>query len=197
MQTPLSPAFFAPGRDTRDLAKALLGKVLVRGSCAGRIVETEAYLGLRDRACHAWGGRRSPRLEPLYGPPGHAYIYLIYGMYHCLNVVCKEEGTPECVLIRALEPLEGLEVMRERGGGKLNRDRLCAGPGRLCRALGLDKSLTGADLLTGDFFLAEGEDIPESRVLAAPRIGVDYAGEDRDRPWRYFVADSPCVSRTK
>ena len=197
MREPLSPAFFAPGRDTRDLARDLLGKVLVHGDCAGRIVETEAYLGVRDRACHTWGGRRSPRLEPLYGPPGHAYIYLIYGMYHCLNVVTQEEGTPECVLIRALEPLEGLETMRERGGGKLGTTRLCAGPGRLCRALGLDRDLTGRSLLTGDFFLARGEDIPESRIISASRVGVDYAGEDRDRPWRYYVAGCPFVSRTK
>lgn len=191
---PLSPAFFAPGRDTRDLAKALLGKVLVHGETAGRIVETEAYLGLRDRACHAWGGKRTPRLEPLYGPPGHAYIYLIYGMYHCLNVVCQEEGTPECVLIRALEPLEGLEIMGERGGGK-KPELLCAGPGRLCRALGLNRSLSGVNLLTGDFYLAEGPDIPAREILAAPRIGVDYAGEDKDRPWRYYVAGSVFVSK--
>ena len=193
----LSPDFFAPERDTRELARALLGRILVHGETAGRIVETEAYLGLSDRACHAWGGRRTPRLEPLYGPPGHAYIYLIYGMYHCLNVVTQEEGTPECVLLRALEPLEGLEKMAERSGGKLRPARLCAGPGRLCRALGLDKTLTGRDLLTGDFFLAEGEDIPAEGIVAAPRVGVDYAGEDRDRPWRYYIAGSPFVSRTK
>ena len=197
MRDPLSPDFFAPGRETRDLARALLGKVLVHGDCAGRIVETEAYLGVRDRACHAWGGRRTPRLEPLYGPPGHAYVYLIYGMYHCLNVVCQEEGTPECVLTRALEPLEGLETMAERSGGKLRPARLCAGPGRLCRALGLDRSMSGQSLLTGDFFLAEGEDVPESRIVAVPRIGVDYAGEDKDRPWRYLIADNPSVSRGK
>ena len=190
----LDPDFFAGERDTRDLAKALLGKILVHGETAGRIVETEAYLGFSDRACHAWGGKRSPRLEPLYGPPGHAYIYLIYGMYHCLNVVTKPAGQPECVLIRALEPLTGLVLMASRGG-RLKPEQLCAGPGRLCRALGLDRSLSGVNLLAGDFFLAEGEDIPESRIAVTPRIGVDYAGEDKDRPWRFCVKDSPFVSK--
>lgn len=192
--TPLDPAFFAPDRDTRELARALLGQVLVHGETAGRIVETEAYLGISDRACHAWGGRRTPRLEPLYGPAAHAYIYLIYGMYSCLNVVTKGPGQPECVLIRALEPLTGLERMAARSGGT-KPALLCAGPGRLCRALGLDRSLTGADLLTGDFFLAAGELVAEGDILTSPRIGVDYAGEDRDRPWRYFVKGSPFVSR--
>ena len=190
----LSPDFFAPERDTRELARALLGRILVHGETAGRIVETEAYLGLSDRACHAWGGRRTPRLEPLYGPPGHAYLYLIYGMYHCLNVVTKPPGQPECVLIRALEPLAGLELMAARsGGGKAAQ--LCSGPGRLCRAMGLDRSLSGASLLAGDFFLAEGTGVPEELILSSPRVGVDYAGEDRDRPWRYFVKGSPFVSR--
>lgn len=190
----LDPAFFAPGRDTRELARLLLGKVLVHGETAGRIVETEAYLGVRDRACHAWGGRHSPRLEPLYGPPGHAYIYLIYGMYHCLNVVTQAEGEPECVLIRALEPLTGLERMAERSGG-LRPQQLCAGPGRLCRAMGLDRSLSGRSLLAGDFYLAGGPDIPEAQITATPRIGVDYAGEDRDCPWRYTVSGSPFLSK--
>ncbi len=190
--TPLDPAFFAPERDTREIARILLGQVLVHGETAGRIVETEAYLGTSDRACHAWGGRRTPRLTPLYGPPAHAYIYLIYGMYSCLNVVTKGLGQPECVLIRALEPLIGLELMAARGGtGKL----LCTGPGRLCRALGLDRSLTGAYLLEGNFFLAQGDPVPEGNILASPRIGVDYAGEDKDRPWRYFVKGSPYVSK--
>lgn len=191
----LDPSFFAPGRDTREIARALLGQILVHGTTAGRIVETEAYLGVSDRACHAWGGRRTPRLEPLYGPPGHAYIYLIYGMYHCLNVVTKPAGQPECVLIRALEPLAGLEAMAERSGGKLLPAQLCAGPGRLCRALELDRSLSGVNLLAGDFFLAEGRGVPAELIGSSPRIGVDYAGKDKDRPWRYYVKGSPFVSR--
>ncbi len=190
----LDPAFFAPERDTREIARDLLGRVLVHGETAGRIVETEAYLGRTDRACHAWGGRRTPRLEPLYGPPGHAYLYLIYGMYHCLNVVTKAEGQPECVLIRALEPIAGLETMAARCG-KAKPELLCSGPGRLCRALGLDRSLSGISLLSGSLFLAEGTPVPESDIRSSPRIGVDYAGEDKDRPWRYFVKGSPYVSR--
>ena len=190
---PLDPAFFAPGRDTREIAQDLLGRVLVHGETAGRSVETEAYLGITDRACHAWGGRRTARLEPLYGPPGHAYIYLIYGMYHCLNVVTQAEGQPECVLIRALEPLAGLEIMLSRSGGT-KRVRLCSGPGRLSRAMGLDRSLSGVSLLTGDFFLEEGTPVPEADIGSSPRIGVDYAGEDKDRPWRYFVKGNPFVS---
>ena len=190
----LDPAFFAPDRDTREIARALLGQILVHGETAGRIVEAEAYLGISDRACHAWGGRRTPRLEPLFGPPGHAYIYLIYGMYHCLNVVTKPVGQPECVLIRALEPLAGLETMAARSG-RAKSEQLCAGPGRLCRAMGLDRSLSGVTLLSGDFFLAEGRRIPEELILSSPRIGVDYAGEDKDRPWRYYVKGSPFISR--
>ena len=190
---PLEPAFFDPELDTREIARALLGQVLVHCETAGRIVETEAYLGAVDRACHAWGGRRTPRLEPLYGPAAHAYIYLIYGMYSCLNIVTKGPGQPECVLIRALEPLTGLEVMAQRSGGKT--DKLCTGPGRLCRAMGLDRSLTGTFLLEGDFYLAQGETVPEEQILSSPRIGIDYAGEDRDRPWRYFLRHSPYVSR--
>ena len=118
-------------------------------------------------------------------------------MYHCLNVVTKPAGQPECVLIRALEPLAGLQAMAERSGGKLLPAQLCAGPGRLCRAMGLDRGLSGASLLAGDFFLAEGTPVPELEILSSPRIGVDYAGEDRDRPWRYYIAGSPFVSRTK
>lgn len=191
---PLDAGFFAPERDTREIARALLGQVLIHGETAGRIVETEAYLGTADRACHAWGGRRSPRLEPLYGPAAHAYIYLIYGMYSCLNVVTRGPGQPECVLIRALEPIAGLELMDARSG-RLDRNRLCSGPGRLCRAMGLDRSLTGTYLLTGDFFLAQGEPVQEESILSSPRIGVDYAGEDKLRPWRYFVKGSPAVSK--
>ncbi|MBR5702463.1 MAG: DNA-3-methyladenine glycosylase [Oscillospiraceae bacterium] len=190
----LDPSFFAPERNTREIARALLGQILVHGTTAGRIVETEAYLGVSDRACHAWGGKRSPRLDPLYGPPGHAYIYLIYGMYHCLNVVTKPEGQPECVLIRALEPLAGLETMAARSG-RAKAALFCSGPGRLCRALGLDRSLSGSSLLSGDFFLAEGSGIPAELIGSSPRIGVDYAGEDKDRPWRYYVKGSPFVSR--
>lgn len=115
-------------------------------------------------------------------------------MYHCLNVVTQAEGQPECVLIRALEPLTGLEQMAVRCGAGRPR-QLCAGPGRLCRALGLDRSLSGVSLLGGDFFLAEGEPVPDADILSTPRIGVDYAGEDRDRPWRFCVKNSPFVSR--
>lgn len=190
----LEPEFFAPERDTREIARDLLGRILVHEETAGRIVETEAYLGVTDRACHAWGGKRTPRLEPLYGPPGHAYIYLIYGMYHCLNVVTKPAGQPECVLIRALEPIAGLEIMADRSG-QAKAERFCAGPGRLCRALGLDRSLSGVSLLSGPFFLSEGSPVPGSEILSSPRVGVDYAGEDKDRPWRFFVKGSPFVSK--
>ena len=142
---PLDPAFFAPGRDTREIARDLLGRILVHGEAAGRIVETEAYLGVTDRACHAWGGRRSPRLEPLYGPPGHAYIYLIYGMYHCLNVVTQPEGQPECVLIRALEPIAGLDIMIERSGKKRETfTRLLGEDSEVCKGLAYLAQLLGA-----------------------------------------------------
>lgn len=192
-------------RDPVVLARALLGQLLVRletdgTRLAGRIVETEAYLGVEDRAAHSYGGRRTARNEAMWGPAGHAYVYFIYGLHHCMNVVAAGPGQPSAVLLRALEPLEGLERMRaRRAAGRevaLPDESLCSGPAKLAQALGLDRALDGADLVSGTtLFLERGVRIPPARIVAAPRIGVDYAGAWAARPLRFYVAGNPHVSR--
>jgi DNA-3-methyladenine glycosylase len=179
---PLPRAFFA--RPTQAVALDLLGAFLVHdgpaGRQVGRIVETEAYVGPHDRASHA-ARARTPRTEVMFGPPGYAYVYLVYGMYHCLNVVTEAEGYPAAVLIRALEPCEGI-------------DAATSGPGRLCRALGVDRRHDRADLTAPPLYLAAGER-PAGRAVAGPRVGVPYAGDWALKPWRFYLRDSPWVSR--
>jgi len=189
---PLPREFYA--RDARIVARALLGKTLRHGETGGVIVETEAYVGPEDRACHAFGGRRTPRTEPLFGEAGRAYVYLIYGMYCCLNVVTGEREQPQCVLIRALRPTLGKEIMAARRGGKSERE-LCRGPGKLCLALDITRALNERDMTAGDFAILPGEDVPEARIAVSKRIGIDYAGEARDYPWRFTVRGDPFVSR--
>ncbi len=184
-------------RDTLQVARELLGKKLVRngpdGQLSGRIVETEAYIGQSDTACHAARGR-TKRNAVMFGPPGHAYVYFIYGMYHCLNVVTEGEGFAAAVLIRALEPLEGLAVMREQRSGRSDR-ALTNGPGKLCQALVIDKRLNGADLCAdGLLYIEEGEVTGD--IATGPRIGIRRAtAEDMAAPWRFYISDSPFVSR--
>jgi DNA-3-methyladenine glycosylase len=189
---PLPRAFFA--RDALTVAPALLGKTLRHGDTAGIIVETEAYVGPGDRACHAWGGKRTPRTEILFGEAGRSYVYLIYGMYCCLNVVTGRPEEPQCVLIRALQPTLGLETMALRRGGKPERE-LCRGPGKLCRALDIGRELNMRDMTKGDFVILDGEDIPEAQIERTKRIGIDYAGPDKDNLWRFTVKGDPYVSR--
>ena len=170
---------------TVEAARALLGCVLVRRygrlERAVRIVETEAYLGPEDPASHAFAGR-TPRTEPLFGPAGTVYVYLVYGMHHCLNLAVDREGFPGCVLIRAAEPLPGSGLLA----------RTCAGPGRLCRALGIDTSLSGRHLFEDDPPLTLREGHAPARVVVAPRVGIRHAA---DRPLRFCDAGSPAVSR--
>jgi DNA-3-methyladenine glycosylase len=179
-------AFFE--RSTLAVARALIGMHLVhddgRIRRAGRIVETEAYLGPHDLAAHSARGRTA-RTAVVFGPPGRAYVYFIYGMWNCLNVVTGRAGVPHAVLLRALEPLGGLT---ERTWG----------PGLLCRALGIDRRLNGVDLL-GDVLWLEKPPAgaPRARIARARRIGVDYAGEWAQRPWRFFDRDSPYVSTAR
>ena len=189
---PLSRAFFA--RDALTVAPALLGKTLLHGDTGGSIVETEAYVGPHDRACHAYGGRRTARTEPLFGEAGHAYVYLIYGMYCCLNVVTGLPGEPQCVLIRALRPCAGLEAMALRRGGRPEKE-LCRGPGKLCMALDIGRELNTRDMTAGDFVILPGETVPEDRIERSRRIGIDYAGEAKDYLWRFTVKGNPCVSK--
>jgi DNA-3-methyladenine glycosylase len=172
----------------------VLGRVLVHdlpsGRVSGRIVEVEAYLGERDPASHAYRGR-TRRNAVMFGPPGHAYVYFTYGMHHCLNLVTGEEGAASAVLIRALEPLEGLEAMARRRGSGIPAERLARGPGCVARALGLDRRHDGLDLTRGPLWL---EDSPPRRagpVASGPRVGISVA---IDRPWRFWIAGHLCVS---
>jgi DNA-3-methyladenine glycosylase len=166
----------------------MLGKLLVHhsteGKRAGRIVEVEAYVGAEDRANHASRGR-TPRTAVMFGPPGHAYVYLIYGMHYCFNAVTEREGYPAAVLVRALEPVENVSLPTN-------------GPGRLCRAMGIDRHLDGADLTDNVLLLADdGIRVPAWDVVQAPRVGVAFAGEWAALPWRFYVRGNPFVSRAR
>ena len=193
-------AFFR--RSALELAPALLGMVLEHtgadGVSAGRVVEVEAYCGPADLAAHSAGGRRTPRNEVMYGPAGHAYVYFIYGMHWCMNVVAAEREVPEAVLLRALEPVYGVERMRARRGARVADAALARGPGNLTRALGIDRALNGADLRARPLRLLRppgGRGLPAPReIVQSPRIGVDYAGAWAARPWRFSLRDNASVS---
>ncbi len=183
-------------RDTLTVAQGLLGQRLVRvyqgQPLICRITETEAYIGRRDRACHAYQYKRTPRTQTLFARPGTAYIYMIYGMYHCLNLVTEPEGEPAAVLIRGLEPIDALEQMaRLRYGLTLQELTTAAvkkgmlGPGKLCKALSLDKSFNGVDLLGDTLYVLPGTQ--DGPIHSGPRIGIDYAGEDAQLPWRFWL----------
>jgi DNA-3-methyladenine glycosylase len=191
---PLRGDFYA--RDTEIVARELLGCVLERrtaeGIASGRIVETEAYLGEHDLACHAAAGR-TRRTEPLYGPPGTAYVYFIYGVHWCVNAVTREEGLPSAVLIRALEPLAGIDLMRTRRPAAKRDIDLTNGPGKLCAALGIDARQNGLPLAGAGLRILEGTPVRDDAVQITPRIGIT---ECADWPLRWIVADNPYVSRT-
>ncbi len=188
---------------TLRVARALLGKILAHrgpgGVTAGRIVEVEAYRGPEDRAAHTAGGRRTPRNEVMWGPGGRLYVYFTYGMHHCCNVVTRAAEVPEAVLVRALEPIAGIQLMRRRR--RLTPESpiagLARGPGNLCRAMGIDRDLDGCDLVTGAVRLLDAPPVRASHIVTSPRIGVAYAGDHALRPWRFFVRDSPAVSASR
>ncbi|MCR5347267.1 MAG: DNA-3-methyladenine glycosylase [Fretibacterium sp.] len=187
--------------DTAAVARKLLGQVLVHESAGGRaagiIVETEAYKGRTDAACHSAGldaPRPGHRTEVMFRAGGCAYVYLIYGMYCCFNVVTRPAGVAEAVLIRALEPTEGLDVMRTRRRVEGER-QLCSGPGKLCQALGITRAENGFDLTSGPLRILRGKAVPDSKVAVTPRINVDYAGADALLPYRFVVKDSRFLSR--
>lgn len=189
----LPPAFFA--RDTEIVARDLLGCVLeshtAEGIASGRIVETEAYIGEHDLACHAAAGR-TKRTEPLYGAPGASYVYFIYGMHWCFNAVTRDVGLPSAVLVRAIEPLEGLALIRRRRRAARRDFDLTNGPGKLCAALGIDERHNALPLDRPPVLVREGIGVPSSRVLITPRIGITKCA---DWPLRWIVADSPYISR--
>ncbi len=200
--SPLPRAFYR--RPAAEVARGLLGCLLVREldgeRLVVRLVETEAYLGAPDRASHAWGGRRTARNENLYLPGGHAYVYFIYGMHFCLNAVTGEADVGSAVLLRAGEPVAGEERMRAlRGLSRTARVALpgevAGGPGRLCRALGIDRGLDGARLDRPLLWIAAGDAVAPEDIASGPRIGVAYAGEAAAWPLRFAVRGNPHVSR--
>jgi DNA-3-methyladenine glycosylase len=178
------------------VARDLLGKVLVRRlrgkNLAGRIVETEAYVGPHDLACHASKGKTA-RTSIMFEEGGCAYIYMIYGFYFCLNAVTEVRDYPAAVLIRAIEPLDEVAVMK-RLRGTDHATSIGSGPGKLCMAMGIDKKLNGVDL-AGDTLGIEDRKLVVGRIGTAPRVGVDYAGEYKDKPWRFYLKGNPHVSR--
>ncbi len=186
MPDPL-PRFFYD-RDTLDVARELLGCRLFRRIdgriLVSRVVETEAYVGREDLACHASKGL-TPRTEPMFGPAGHAYVYLIYGLHHCFNVVTEAPGSGSAVLVRAVEPLSNSE---ERASPRMD------GPGRLTKALAIDRSWNRWDLTRGEALWIEAPDRPPGPIDSGPRIGVEYAGEWAKKPWRFWLKGSPWIS---
>lgn len=193
---PLPRSFYA--RPVLTVARELLGKILVHqtpsGRISGRIVEAEAYRGPEDRAAHSFGGRRTARTEVMYGPPGHAYVFFVYGMHWHFNVVTTRIGAPHAILIRAVEPLEGRQLMAVQRGLPETAPELANGPGKLCRAFGIDRASAGVDLTCSRLYLVDGPRLPHAR---SPRIGIDYAGEWAGVPWRFFAVGSPFVSKAR
>jgi DNA-3-methyladenine glycosylase len=208
MPVPLPRSFYS--RPTLTVARDLLGRVLARRTpdgavLRGRIVEAEAYVGEEDKACHARAGR-TPRTDVMFDPPGYAYVYLTYGMHHMLNVVTEAPGNPAAVLLRAVEPLEGLEWMeraRRNGSGapgaaaagELRRHQLASGPGKLCQAFGLDLRQNRADLRGPELWIEEGARVARARIATSARIGCETAAAPWDlMPWRFYLADSRFVT---
>jgi len=185
----LKRAFY--DRPTIEVARGLLGKVLAHGPTAGVIVETEAYLGGDDLAAHSARGI-TERTRVIFGPPGHAYVYFIYGMYECLNLVAEADGKPGCILIRALEPLGGLELMRRRRPAARTLEDLASGPGKLTLALGITRAQNGADVTRGALVVREPAEPRAVEIQESPRIGITKCA---DLPLRFFIRGNRFVSR--
>jgi len=191
---PLPRSFYT--RPVLTVAREAIGKILVHdsaeGRVAGRIVEAEAYRGPEDRAAHSFGGRRTPRTEAMFGPPGFAYVFFVYGMHWHVNLVTTKSELPHAVLIRAVEPLLGLELMAARRGLLPGDPNLTNGPGKVCQAFDIDKRCYGLDLCGSALFLSDGA---RGKVVRSTRIGVDYAGVWAERPWRWLEQGNAYVSR--
>jgi DNA-3-methyladenine glycosylase len=188
-------------QDIIEVAKDLLGKVLVHetieGTTAGRIVETEAYCGPEDQAAHSFGGRKTTRNEVMFGEKGHAYVYFIYGMYFCINATAGNvAGKPEAVLIRALEPVVGVEIMANRRGAKDGKlSNLANGPGKLCIAMGITKKQNKTDLTSPPLYIENAPAVPQEDIVETTRIGVDYSGDWKNRCWRFYINETRFVSK--
>lgn len=193
------PLSFYRRTDVCAIARELLGKVLVTAFngvlTAGRIVETEAYNGVIDKASHAWGGRRTQRTEVMYAEGGVAYVYLCYGIHHLFNVVTNGKDIPHAVLIRGLEPVAGMDPMLQRTGKHKPDHSITRGPGNVSKALGIYTQHTGLSLRSKELFIADdGFAVGATDLIATPRIGVDYAGTDAKLPYRFILKDNPYVS---
>lgn len=196
------PASFFQSCNVMEIARELIGKVLVTeidgSKTSGMIVETEAYAGESDKASHAFGGRRTARTAPMYGPGGMAYVYFCYGMHHLFNVVTHSEGIPHAVLIRAIAPLEGIEIMLARRKKIVQDNRLTSGPGSVACALGIHTGHTGISLTGRTIWMEDhGIRFDEGAIGTSPRIGVNYAGADALLPYRFYLRSHPCVSGIK
>ncbi len=185
-------------RDVLLVSRELLGKELVHmtseGARMGRIVEVEAYKGPEDAAAHTYRSLRSSRTEVAFGPGGFAYVYFIYGMYNCFNIVSNIKEKPEAILIRALEPVEGIETMKKARKTD-NIKNLCSGPGKLCMAMDITRAENGTDLCGDSLYLLENPPVPDSEIITAPRINIDYSGEAKHYPWRFLIRGSRFVSK--
>ncbi len=189
--TILPREFYA--RPAAEVARDLVGKILVYGGVAGRIVETEAYLGAEDRAAHAWRGP-TPRTRVLFGPPGHVYVFFAYGMYECLNLVAERDGVAGCVLVRAAEPVGGLKLIRLRRPRARSDADLASGPGKLTLAFGIDRRLNGSDATRGPLTVHRPEGDAPFEIDVTPRIGIRYCA---DWPLRFVMRGNPCVSSAR
>lgn len=185
-------------RDTVTVAKELLGKKLTHifkgQAISGLITETEAYLGVTDKACHTYAGKKTAKTQSMYLKGGHAYVYLIYGLYYCFNVVTRTEEHPEAVLIRSLEPVAGIDQMKIFRKKEELKD-LTTGPGKLCEAMAINKSHDGVGLQGQELFIQEGISITPAQIITKPRVGIDYAEESKDWPLRFYVKDSKFISK--
>lgn len=193
-------------KDAIELSKDLLGKYLIHHinneTLIGKIVETEAYMGFDDKAAHTYNGKRTPRTETMYGEEGHAYVYLIYGIYHCMNVVAAEKEIAQAVLIRALEPIKGFDIMASyrfnKCFTKLKKSQvfnLTNGPGKLCQAFNITRKLNGEDLTSNKLYICQKKNYDESfHIVETKRIGIDYAEEAKDYLWRFYIKGNEYVS---
>ena len=186
-------------QDVISVARELLGKILVHqlreNSTTGRIVETEAYRGPEDQAAHSSGGRRTARNEVMFGQKGRAYVYFIYGLYYCFNVTAGNvPGKPEAVLIRAIEPMAGEEIMAKRRGQQVKIANLTNGPSKMCMAMGISKAQNKTDLTAPPLYIEEAPLVPQEEIVETTRIGVDYSGEWKNKSWRFYIRDNRFVS---